>query len=365
MVARSGLARFATPADRAQCRAMIRTGSRSFFAASRVLPDRVREPAFALYAFCRLADDAIDENGGRASAIMALRTRLDRAYAGRPEDSPVDRAFADMVARHEMPQLLPEALIEGLEWDAAGRRYDTLEALYAYGARVAGAVGAMMTIIMGRRDEETLARACDLGVAMQLTNIARDVGEDARAGRIYLPSAWMEEAGLDPERFIATPRFTPAIAGVTRRLLEAADALYARAESGVARLPWDCRAGILAARLVYAEIGAEVARAGWDNISQRAVVSGRRKAALLAQAVVAGPFMQRVSGATPPLAETRFLTDAGARSGSAGGAGGLSEPRGLDDRIGWALELMAELEQRDRVRAGHALRTSASATARS
>ncbi len=359
MAARSALACFASSEDRAQCRAMIRTGSRSFFAASRVLPNRVREPAFALYAFCRLADDAIDEHGGRAGAIAALRARLNAAYAGRPHNDPVDRAFADMVARHDMPKLLPEALIEGLEWDAAGRGYDTLDALYAYGARVAGAVGAMMTIIMGRRDEETLARACDLGVAMQLTNIARDVGDDARAGRIYLPMAWMAEAGLDRARFLADPRLTPASAEVTRRLLDAAQALYARAESGVARLPWDCRAGILAARLVYAEIGAEVARAGWDNITRRAVVSGRRKAALLAQAVVRAPLIQRAGAPTPPLAQTRFLAEAGA----ARDPSGAGEPRGFDERIGWALELMAELERRDRARAVNALPKSGSVSA--
>ena len=89
------------------------------------------------------------------------------------------------------------------------RRYETLQDLDAYAARVAGSVGAMMTLVMGQRAPEIVARACDLGVAMQLTNIARDVGEDARAGRLYLPLQWLREAGIDPDAWLAKPVFTP------------------------------------------------------------------------------------------------------------------------------------------------------------
>ena len=92
-----------------------------------------------------------------------------------------------MVAEHKLPRAIPEALLEGFAWDAAHRRYETLSAVRAYGARVAGSVGAMMCLIMGATSRDALSRACDLGLAMQLTNIARDVGEDARAGRLYLP----------------------------------------------------------------------------------------------------------------------------------------------------------------------------------
>ena len=96
-----------------------------------------------------------------------------------------------------MPRILPDALLEGLAWDAMGRRYATLSDLRAYSARVASAVGAMMCVLMRVRDRDALARACDLGVAMQLTNIARDVGEDAREGRLYLPTDWLAGAGVD------------------------------------------------------------------------------------------------------------------------------------------------------------------------
>ncbi|MGH1551381.1 phytoene/squalene synthase family protein [Streptomyces sp. L7] len=250
--------------DIAICRRMLRGGSKTFFAASKVLPRAVGDPAIALYAFCREADDAIDGPGRRVDAIEVLHDRLDRIYDGAPDDSPVDRALAGVVAQFEIPRALPEALLEGLAWDAQGRRYETLSDVLAYAVRVAGTVGVMMSLLMNRREAETIGRACDLGIAMQLTNIARDVGEDARAGRLYLPRQWLREAGLDVETWRAAPFFDDRIGRVTARLLAVADVFYARASAGIADLPWNCRPGIHAARLIYAEIGREVARAEFD-----------------------------------------------------------------------------------------------------
>ncbi|HMO73604.1 MAG TPA: phytoene/squalene synthase family protein, partial [Paracoccaceae bacterium] len=212
------------PADMAACRAAIRTGSLSFHAASRLLPTGVREPALALYAFCRLADDAVDEGAeaegaDKTRAVLALAARLDSVYAGRPRNAPADRAFAAVVERFEMPRALPDALIEGLAWDAEGRRYRDLSGVLSYSARVAAAVGAMMCVLMRVRGADALARACDLGLAMQLTNIARDVGEDARAGRLYLPAAWFADAGMDPAACLADPQPVPEIRAMTARLL--------------------------------------------------------------------------------------------------------------------------------------------------
>ena len=206
------------PSDLAHCRDVIRTGSLSFHAASKLLPASVRDPALALYAFCRLADDEVDEGDNKARAVLDLRDRLDLAYAGTPRNAPEDRAFAAIIAEFNMPRALPEALLEGLAWDAVERRYATLSEVRDYSARVASAVGAMMCVLMRARDPDALARACDLGVAMQLTNIARDVGEDARAGRIYLPTDWLDEAGISGDDFFATPAATPEIRRLVRRL---------------------------------------------------------------------------------------------------------------------------------------------------
>ena len=129
----------ASPADLDTFRALLRQGSRSFHAASKLLPASVHEPAGALYAFCRLADDEIDdaidgqapEAGSPDAALIRLRQRLDAAYEGRPRNTAVDRALADMLAAHAMPRALPEALLEGFAWDAEGRTYETLSEVLA------------------------------------------------------------------------------------------------------------------------------------------------------------------------------------------------------------------------------------------
>jgi 15-cis-phytoene synthase len=280
--------RAARPAqtDLAACHAAIRTGSHSFHAASRLLPGAVRDRAIVLYAFCRLADDAVDDSDHKAAAVLSLHERLDLAYAGRPRNAPADRAFADLVARVEMPRTLPEALIEGLAWDADHRRYATFPELCDYAARVASAVGAMMCVLMEVRDAPRLARACDLGLAMQLTNIARDVGEDARAGRLYLPLDWLDDAGIDPAMLPRLTHATPAVAALVARLLARADHFYRRSEPGIAALPLTCRPGIMAARLVYAGIGGKLARLGHDSIAHRARTTGRQKLGWLAQATL-------------------------------------------------------------------------------
>lgn len=305
--------RFATEADHAHCAAAIRDGSRSFHTASLILPANLRRPAYGLYAFCRLSDDAVDRDGGSFDAVVRLRARLASACDGAPQDAPADRAMADLISTYAVPRAAPEALLEGLAWDAEGRRYETLEDLHAYAVRVAGSVGVVMTLMMGVRDASTLARACDLGVAMQLTNIARDVGEDARAGRLYLPLAWMRDVGLDPDGFLASPVASPAIKILIARLLSEAETLYARARHGVARLPPSCRPAILGAALLYADIGAALARRHrLDSISHRARVGGARKLALLGKAIALSPFVARGAPA-PALDAAAYLIDATAR----------------------------------------------------
>lgn len=331
-------------ADLDHCRSAIRTGSHSFFAASRLLPGRVRDPALALYAFCRLADDAVDETrpDARAGAVLALRDRLDLVYRGTPRDAPADRAFAAVVRDFDMPRALPDALLEGLAWDAGGRRHGTLSDVLAYSARVAAAVGAMMCVLMRVRGADALARACDLGLAMQLTNIARDVGEDARAGRLYLPLDWLRAAGIDPDAFLEQPRFDARLASVVRRLLAEADRLYTRAGAGVAALPADCRPGILAARHIYAGIGGAVARAGHDSVSARARTTARQKLGWLALSVVqSGLTLALPRPATlhaRPEPEVAFLVDATAR---------VAPRRGRSDTL---LTVLAQLEAQDRAR---------------
>ena len=337
----------------AACRALLKGGSRTFHAASKVLPRKVSDPAIALYAFCRLADDAVDLGSDRGAAVARLRERLDRAYRGQPVNLAADRVFADVVAKFGIPRELPEALLDGLAWDAEIRRYATLQDLSAYAARVAGSVGAMMTLVMGQRTPEIVARACDLGVAMQLTNIARDVGEDARAGRLYLPLQWLREAGIDPDAWLAKPVFTPEIAAIVQRLLDAADALYDRATLGIAHLPLACRPGIYAARALYAEIGRELERGGLDSIARRAVVSTNRKLAVLTRMLflletewTPARRLWPVAQSTKPGFWSRRL-----RRRLCAMRAGLPKRRArpIEDRVVWVIDLFARLERRDQL----------------
>lgn len=331
------------PEEMSACRAMIRTGSLSFHAASRLLPARVRDPALALYAFCRVADDDVDEGRDKACAVLGLRKRLDLIYEGRPEARPSDRAFAAVVRDFDMPRALPDALLEGLAWDAVGRRYRSLSDLHGYSARVAAAVGVMMCVLMRVRDPDALARAADLGLAMQLTNIARDVGEDARAGRLFLPLDWLEEAGIDVEAFLRDPRPSDALAQVVRRLLGVADDLYRRSGAGVFSLPSDCRIGITAARHIYAAIGGQVAKAGHDSVTQRARTSRAQKLVLMGRAIGAAALThvmpQPALLHARPEPEVAFLVEAaGKRS---------ARPH----RSETLLAILAQLEAQDRRRA--------------
>ena len=362
---------YGLPGDLDACRTLLRGGSRTFYAASLLLPTRVRDPAIALYAFCRVADDAVDlaQEDGLSTANAAVRAlarlhqRLDRVYSGDPLPQPADRAFADVVKRFAIPKTLPLALLEGFEWDTVGRRYATIEDLQAYAVRVAGTVGAMMALLMDVRTPEALARACDLGIGMQLTNIARDVGEDARAGRLYLPLEWLQEEGINSEGFLNDPRFDSRIARVIARLLAAADEAYQRARDGVTALPADCRPGIDAAGRLYAEIGRQVERQQLDSVSCRAVVSGRRKLRVALPALTAVLRTAGTGQARPAIQAAQFLINAvvnepvepRVRINEQSGFPILAPIRGVwrwlgavDDRLGRILEMLDRLEREER-----------------
>jgi len=299
-----------TTTDTIQCEELMRGGSKSFFAASRVLPKRVRNPSIALYAFCRLMDDIVDDGSDDISIIQTLQERIDLIYRGQPMDVPADRALAIVVAEYRIPKTLLEALLEGFKWDKMGRRYNTIDELYEYAARVAGSVGAMMSLIMGTRYREPIERACELGLAMQLTNIARDVGEDARNGRLYLPLDWLREEGIDPDTWLKNPVFTSEIARIVERLLKTADTLYQRSQNGITKLPRDCRAAIYGARLVYAQIGRQIEKQDLDSVSQRAIVSSGRKKVLMLKALSAMVHVKHVKTSLEPIKEIQYLVEA-------------------------------------------------------
>lgn len=327
------------PSDFEHCREIIRIGSKSFHFASLMLPKDVRQAAFATYAFCRIADDEVDLGEDPVTALEVMSKRLDRIYRQDPLDEQVDRAFAHVVKAYAMPQALPEALLEGMKWDTQNRRYETLDDLLDYAARVAGSVGAMMSVLMGNRTPEAVARACDLGLAMQLTNIARDVGEDARAGRIYLPLEWMTEVGVDLDEFLHNPECTDTTRSLVKRLLDAAEPFYERGLSGVSLLDKDCQTAIRAAGKIYREIGRELRRMDYDSINHRAVVSKSRKLSLLIQA--SRETSEQSSKDAAPEATQYLVSAVDAKRGD----GGQPIP---PTRVNWVIDLFMRLEQQNR-----------------
>jgi phytoene synthase len=327
------------------CVAMMKGGSKTFFAASRLLPPRIRAAAIALYAFCRVADDLVDEAPAGEAPLAVLNHRLDMIYAGTPQDHVEDHALHLVVQQYQLPRHLLDALIEGFAWDSAGRIYNSIEEVHDYAARVAGSVGAMMCWIMGLQNIETLERACEMGVAMQLTNIARDVGADAALGRSYLPRRWLIEAGVQPEEWLANPESSPGIQIVVARLLTEADRLYKQSQHGIAALPPDCRAAILAASMIYREIGVQLRREGLDSVHHRTVVSTTRKLVLLASAWTQASWIRMAE--TPPvtLKAIQYLAQQCQNiSASSQYAGAYFPNRAMPQRVAWVFDLLERRE---------------------
>lgn len=271
----------------------IERGSKSFAGAARLFPPDIRASAYMLYAWCRHCDDEIDgQDMGHNTAAAAtpatqarlasLRDKTLAAVRGRAGE-PIFMALQTVVARHAIPERHPLELIEGMAMDVRQDTYRTLDDTLRYSYHVAGVVGVMMAMIMGARAAETLDRASDLGIAFQLTNIARDVAADASVGRVYLPGDWLAEAGVPVDR-VGAQEHRAAVHAVTLRLLAEADRYYASAYHGLGDLPFRSALAIAAARRVYADIGNVVREAGPEGLTTRAFVGRSRKLARFANA---------------------------------------------------------------------------------
>jgi len=257
---------------------MIRTGSRSFAAASRLLDEPAREQAWLLYAWCRRCDDiadgqegggALGEQEGAERRITAIRLLTERAFQGLPTADAAFDAFGLVAREAGITREMAEDVIGGFALDAEGWSPRNEADLARYCYHVAGAVGVMMARIMGvdREDGWMLDRACDLGLAFQLANIARDLAEDADAGRCYIPMEWLAEEDIEPGQEMK-PHHREEMAEIARRLIDRMEAHEAAARLGAARLPFRRRWAVLAAANIYGAIGREVVARGpraWDN----------------------------------------------------------------------------------------------------
>jgi phytoene synthase len=284
MTSRSELVAFA--------RDSIARGSKSFAAASTLFDPATRERAWLLYAWCRAADDLADgqEMGHGTQAVAdplqrlaTIRTLTDAALAGAATGNPAFDALGVVARECRIPARYVHDVVDGFALDAAGFRPQVEADLYRYCYHVAGAVGCMMAIVMGVEpgDDAVLDRACDLGIAFQLANIARDLAEDDAAGRCYVPAAWAGE-----------PR-----ARIAARLADRAEAHEASARFGARALSFRSAWAVLAAAGIYGDIAREVKRRGDAAWDQRVMTSKAAKLGWIARAFIASA---RRSGIADP-----------------------------------------------------------------
>ena len=285
--------------------ASIKKGSKSFALASRVLPPALRDDAAMLYAWCRYCDDVIDgqEMGhgqiedyktGQKERLSMLREKTSNALAGKPADDPVFAGLARVIKTHDIDHRHPFDLLMGFQMDAEERVYNSVDDILDYSYHVAGVVGVMMANIMGVRDAATLDRASDLGLAFQLTNIARDVIDDAKADRVFVPRELLLGANAPVDAGEQLDRANwPALHKAACAQLDIAEQYYASAKVGIKELDFRCAWAISAALKVYREIGENLRNGGPEAWEGRVGASSGRKMVLALGAV--GPAMRRKS----------------------------------------------------------------------
>jgi phytoene synthase len=261
------------------CAAVTKEHSRTFYLASSLLPGQARRSVRALYAFCRVTDDLVDRARGDAHDLLHAWRRK-AVSPSPPDDDPVAFAWSHTMARHGIPVEYALQLIDGVAEDLDHERYSDFDELADYAYGVASTVGLMAMHIIGFTGPEAVPFAVRLGVALQLTNILRDVGEDWAAGRLYLPLDELASFGLR-ERDIAERRVDDRWLAFMRFQISRACRLYAEALPGIAHLAPDGRFAIAAAAELYRAILYEIRANGGDVFRRRAYVKGWQKASLL------------------------------------------------------------------------------------
>jgi phytoene synthase len=274
-----------SPASTPAAGESIQRHSRSFSLASRLLPADKRADVEKLYAWCRWCDDGVDAAAStdEAAQFINLATNdLQLVAAGGLPEATESRWFASLVERHAVPLEAAEALLAGMRSDLTPAADYGAGDLFRYCFRVAGAVGVMMCPILGLRDRGFLPNAASLGMAMQLTNIARDVAEDWRRSRCYLPLEWTD--GLRP----GGPLEPEQVRRGVKKILDVADGYYAAGEAGIGALDAASRLAVRTASRVYAAIGTTIRKRGFRVLDERARVSSREKVRLFLGSVLTG-----------------------------------------------------------------------------
>ena len=288
-----------------QVSSVIRRHSTTFWLGTCLMSGDRRRAARAVYAACRIGDDAADLHPRPREAVAHWQTRIERAYLGRPVE-PWERALAWTVRRYAVPRRAFDALADGFRSDLEPVRMATFDELDHYCFRVAGAVGLMIAPVCGADGPEADRAADQLGRAMQLTNCLRDVGEDLARDRVYLPADLMAANGVTVDDLRADRR-GPGYRRLMEDLAREAEQRYEIGLAGLRHLRHH-RTAIAYAAVQYRGILDELRASGWDNLRRRAVVPPRRRAGLLGTAHAAARAI-----ASPPSGHLLALDRAGGR----------------------------------------------------
>ncbi|MFH5831899.1 phytoene/squalene synthase family protein [Halalkalibaculum sp. DA384] len=274
-----------------RCREMTRQHAKTFYMATRFLPNKKQRGIFAIYALCRYVDDLVDEAEDLIDREKVtypdIRNRIDRwkqkleeTYNGKRFDDPILLAFSDVLRSYQIPVELPFELMEGVCMDLYKNRYETFEELWDYSYKVASTVGLMTSEVFGYSDEQALQHAIDLGIAMQLTNILRDVGEDLEKNRIYLPKEELDRFGVT-EKDLFSHRRTDAFIELMQFQIERTRNYYRSTDRGIEMLEKDSRLPVYLASFNYGRILDKIEENGYNVFEKRAYLNATEKITIL------------------------------------------------------------------------------------
>lgn len=273
------------------CRQITREYAKTFYMATRFLPNKKQRSIFAVYALCRYIDDLVDEaedlvaqqklNENQIVEMLdEWKDQLTRTYNGEKFDHPILLALSDVLKEYHIPIKLPFELMEGVCMDLTKSRYNNFEELYTYSYKVASVVGLMVSEIFGYSDKEALKHAESLGIAMQLTNILRDIGEDLNRGRIYLPQDELKQFGIT-ERDLFEHKLEQKFKDFMEFQIQRAERYYEHADTGIPMLSRDSHYPVAMARLNYSKILTRIRDNDYQVFTQRAFLSTTEKLSIL------------------------------------------------------------------------------------
>lgn len=278
------------------CRSITRTHAKTFYMATRFLPYHKQRSIFAIYGLCRYLDDLVDEAEDLIyqkkisqvevfEKLESFKNKLINTYRGVDNDDPILVAFADVLNRYNISIDLPLTLLDGVSTDLIKNRYENFEELYDYSYKVASVVGLMTSEIFGYNNKKALDHAIDLGIAMQLTNILRDIGEDLRRNRIYIPNEDLQRFGISEEELFSND-VSEKFIKMMQFQIDRARGFYESAEKGIPMLNRDSRLPVMLAKENYSRILSKIEENNYQVFNQRAFLNSTEKFSILPKVIL-------------------------------------------------------------------------------